>query len=164
MSMNDTTLVPIDISKSKVSKRIVGRPNNGMKRSLRARKVARDVIANIGNGLGKSMKEIILSNGYKATIADNPQKITGTESYKEEMATWTSKIVKLRDKTVEALSNRDLTKEKTFDVTALLKVTDHSTALALGKSTENVAHKSEIVVFGSEDFLSRQLNSGSVKP
>lgn len=157
------TLEPVDISKTKVGKPSKPfRPNP--KRSMRARKVARDVIENVSNGLGRSVKEIILANGYPKSIADNSTKVTGTLSYKEEIETWTEKIVKLRDKTVKALYDRDLTKEKTYDITALLKVTDHSTALALGKTTENIGHKAEIVVFGSEDFLSRQLGNGSTKP
>ncbi len=155
-----STLESIDISKSKVSKPFRSNP----KRSLRAKQVARDVIENLGKPIKKSMGDIILANGYAKSVAINPQVVTETWSYKEAMATYEQKLVKLRDKTIEALSSKNLPNEKTYDLTGLLKVTDHSTALIQGKATENIAHKSEIVVFGSEDFLSRQLQNGSTKP
>lgn len=162
-----TTIESVDISKSKispVSKRVIGRSNNGKKRSINAQNVAKQVIDTIGKGKPVVLKEIILANGYSKSVAESPEKVTDTWSYKEAMATYEQKLVKLRDKTIDALSRKDLPNEKTFDLTGLFKVTDHSTALIQGKSTENIAHKSEVVVFGTEDFLSRQLNNGSVKP
>lgn len=158
--MNTSVLEPIDISKSKV----IGRPNNGLKRSKNAKAVAEKVIATIGKGKPVVMKDIILEQGYSKSVARSPDKVTDTWSYKEAMATYEQKIVKLRDKVVDALSSKDLPKEKTYDLTGLLKVSDHSTALIQGKATENIAHKSEIVVFGSEDFLARQIENGSTKP
>ncbi len=152
-----TTIEKVDISKSRVSKRL-------SKSSMNARRVAEKVIEQVGKGrvisVAKAMKEV----GYSDSVADSPKKVTEQQEYKDAIASYEQKLVKLRDKAINALACKDLTKEKLYDVTGLLKVVDHSTALAQGKSTENVAHKSEIVVFGSEDFLSRQLQNGSTKP
>ncbi len=152
------TLSPIDITKSKVAKPKLS------KNSMNARTVANNVIKQVGKGGKVVLAKAIREAGYSEAVVNTPSKVTEQDEYKDAIASYESKLVKLRDKTLNALSSRDLTKAKLYDVTGLFKVVDHSTALSQGKSTENVAHKSEIVVFGSEDFLARQVANGSVKP
>lgn len=148
----------IDITKTKVAKRY------NPKRSLRARKVAQDIIDNLGKDVQRTEGEIVRANGYAESVARNPQMVKETASYKEVMGPYIQSLQSLRQKTIAALHSKDLDNAKMFDLTMLLKQTDHSLALAQGKSTENIAHKQEIVVFGSDDFLSRQLQNGSARP
>lgn len=162
--MNTNTLESIDISKSIVSKVNGYKKPRLSKNSINARRVADNVIKQVGRGGKVVLAKAIREAGYGEGAVNTPKKITEQDEYKNAIASYESKLVKLRDKTINALSNKNLDKEKLYDVTGLFKVVDHSTALIQGRSTENVAHKSEIVVFGSEDFLSRQLNNGSTKP
>ena len=149
----------IDISKSVVQPKVkLG------KRSSNARRVAEKVIEQVENGSKVNLSKAIRETGYSEAVATQPQKVTKQAEYKEYIESWTSKLLAVRNKAIEALKNRDMEKEKLRDVTEVVKVTDHSTALALGKSTENVAHKGDVVVFGSDDFLARQIQNGSVKP
>lgn len=161
--MNNQVIEPIDISKSKVLKRGYNRKNG----SINAKRYAEKVIEKVSKGEKVIKKRLALEVGYSEGIASQPGRIESQEAYKNAIATYEHKLVSLRDKTINALAKKDLDKEKLYDVTGLLKVVDHSTALIQGKATENIAHKQEIVVFGSEDFLSRQLangTNGSVKP
>lgn len=153
-----TTLIAPDISKS------IPLRKKGIKRSSNARRVAEKVIEMVAKGEKVNMSKAIRGVGYSEAVVHTPSKVTEQDEYKNAIATYQEKIVKLRDKTINALVSKDLPNEKTYDLTGLLKVTDHSVALAMGKATENVAHKSEVVVFGSEDFLARQIGNGSTEP
>lgn len=139
----------------------------GRKSSLNAKRVAEKMIEQVANGGKASIGKAIKAVGYSDAVAHTPKKVTEQAAYKEAMATYESKLVALRDKTLAALASKDLPNEKTYDLTGLLKVTDHSTALAQGKATENVATKSQVIVFGTDDWLALQMekrNDGSVKP
>lgn len=159
-----TTIVAPDISKSKVAGATVPLRKKLSKSSMNAKRVADKVIEQVGSGGKVVLAKAIREAGYSEAVVNTPSKVTDQDEYKDAIASYTDKLVKLRDKTLNALSGKDLTKERLYDVTGLFKVVDHSTALTLGKATENIAHKSEVVVFGSDDFLARQLDNGSVKP
>lgn len=168
--MNQTVVEPIDISKSKVQMpdkmgRVSNLKRTGRKSSINARRVAENVIRQISKDRSKvSLKKAIIEAGYSKSVSESPKIVTEQAEYKNAMASYEQKLVSLRDKTINALHGKDLSKEKLYDVTGLLKVVDHSTALIQGKSTENVAVKQEVVVFGSDDFLARQIDRGSVRP
>ncbi len=149
-----TTQEAIDISKS-----IPLKKKRLSKSSMNARRVADNVIKQVENGRKVNLSKAIREAGYSDAVATQPNKVTDQQEYKDAMATYEQKIVKLRDKTMNALLSKDLPNEKTYDLTGLLKVSDHSVALAQGKSTENIATKSQVVVFGSDDWLSLQMKA-----
>lgn len=137
--------------------RVIGRPNNGLKRSMMAKTMARKVLATLSNDKPVVLKSIAKTSGYSDSMASAPSKIVNTLSYQEEITPYLNKILALRDKAINDLGNRKLSDEKMFDITMLVKTLDHNINLLQGKSTENVAVKTEITVFGSDDFLSKQL-------
>ena len=63
----------------------------------------------------------------------------------------------LRQRTLTALQRKDLDKATLYDLTQLLKTTNHDLQLLGGKATENIATTPTVIVYGSEDFLSKQM-------
>jgi hypothetical protein len=125
-------------------------------RSVNAKAVAQDVIAHIRQGKKVNMQVIQKAHGYSDYSAKT-MNATKTKSYQEEMSTYLNSMAQLRDKTLKALHSKDLDSAKIFDLNLLLKNLNHDIQLLQGKSTENVAHSTNVVVFGSDDFLAMQM-------
>jgi len=129
------------------------RPN---RRSHNAEGVARDLIANIQSRKKINLTKLQVSNGYSIASAKS-QKAMRTESFKAIIVPVITRMENLRDKTLKALQNKDLDKATLYDLTQLLKTTNHDLQLLTGKATENVATTPTVIVYGSEDFLSKQM-------
>ena len=142
-------------------------PFSRIKRSISAEMVAKDVIDKTVKGEKVVMGQIMKAHGYSEITARVPDKVINTFSYQATIAPYIEKLSYLRDKTIAALNNKDLDEAKIFDLTVLMKNTNHDLQLLQGKSTENVATKTQVVVYGSEDFLAQQMervNGGSTRP
>lgn len=138
----------------------------GGKSSINAKRYAELKIEKVMKGEKVIKGKIARAVGYSPRVADQAtNKIENQQAYKDAMASYENKIVMLRDKTLNALANKALNEEKVYDLTALLKVADHSAKLTRGESTENIQTKAAIVVFGSDDFLSMQIerNKGDIQ-
>jgi len=99
--------------------------------------------------------KIQVSNGYSPKSA-HAQKALQTKSYKAVVRPVLSQIEAIRQKTLDALFKKDHELEKYHDlIDGMDKLTKNSRLLE-GLSTENVA--SNIVAYGSEDFLALQEN------
>lgn len=131
-----------------------GVPSNQLSHNARA--VALDVIAKVRAGQKVNMQEIQLAHGYSRASAKS-MKATRTRTYKEEMSSVVSSMSRLRDKTIKALDGKDLNDAKVFDLNLLLKNLNHDLQLLQGKSTQNIATATQVVVFGSSDFLALQM-------
>ena len=130
-------------------------------RKHNAENVAKEVLDKIQKGKKVSLRQIILNNGYSSSVADKPSKVTQTYSYQSTIAPYIQRLTELRDKTLIAINSKNLPEEKLYDLTVLLKSLTHDAQLLQGKSTENIANKTEVVVYGSEDFLAKQMNKNS---
>lgn len=135
----------------------------GKARSINGRAVAEDVIAHVRAGKKVNMQKIQMAHGYTKQSAKS-MKATRTKSYKEAIFDYVSSMKSLRDKAIKALHSKDLDEAKIFDLNLLLKNLNHDIQLIEGKATEKIDNTPSIVVYGSDDFLSSQLNNGSVKP
>ena len=126
--------------------------------SLNARAVAKDVINTIREGKKVVLKDIALKHGYSESSA-NQHAPMQTRAYKEELSKAVASMEGIREKILSALNDKDMSKEKMFDLTKLLQTVNHDIQLLSGKSTENVSHKSNVIVFGSNDFLQMQIEN-----
>lgn len=124
--------------------------------SFQGRAVAKEVIKRVREGKKVNMQEIQKAHGYSAASAKS-MKATFTRSYKEEIANVLTKMDSLRIKTLDALHAKDLNDAKVFDLNLLLKNLNHDIQLLQGRSTENLATATQVVVFGSDDFLAMQM-------
>lgn len=125
-------------------------------RSIHGKAVARDVIDHVRRGKKVNMQVIQKAHGYSESSAI-AMKATKTKGYQEEMSSFVDEMARLRDKTIKALHSKDLDQAKIFDLNMLLRNLNHDIQLIQGKSTENVAHATNVIVFGSNDFLAMQM-------
>ena len=128
-----------------------------IKRSINAETVARKVMEKVAKGENVVLSRIIKDTGYSDSVAKRPLHVTSTYSYQATLNPFISQLIMLRDKTAQALNNKDLNEAKIYDLTTLLKNVNHDLQLLHGKATENVATKSSVIVYGSDDFLAHQM-------
>lgn len=124
--------------------KVVGKPNNGKKRSLTAKQVAKDVQQTIMKGEPVVLKQIVARRGYAKSTQINPQRVTNTESYKEEMYDFVKELTKQRDRALKALAGKDLTLEETKVITEVIDKLNKNVQLATGGNTENIGISLEI--------------------
>lgn len=129
---------------------------NTVKRSLQATNLANDVIAKIKNKEKINLTQLQVSNGYSIK-SSKAQKGIQTKTFQDLVVPVIEKMRALHVKSIDALSRRNLDKERLDSVINLSKQMIHDTQLLSGKSTENIANN--IVVFGEDDFLSKQLDN-----
>lgn len=65
--------------------------------SKNAEAVAIEVLDNIGKGKKVSLRKIIKKKGYAQNTADNPKLVTETQSFKDIVDPFVSKMIKERD-------------------------------------------------------------------
>lgn len=109
--------------------------------SLAAKKVAEEVLENLGKGKKPNLGKIALKKGYKQNTADNPKNITETKSYKEVIDPVVEGLKRFQAKIVAELNSKErlkrLPKEKLIMLSATLKNTTHDIQLLTGGKTEN---------------------------
>ena len=106
--------------------------------SENAKAVAQAVIENVGKGRKVSKRKIIKNQGYSQNIADNPKKVTETQSYQEVIKPVVKKMEKERTRLINALSKKDLTKEKYRDmIEGVDKLTKNIQLLTGGKTAND---------------------------
>ena len=132
------------------------------KRSLRAKKVAREVLASVREGTGRTLKDIAVANGYAVNSAIGGS-ITGTLSYKEEIIPMVNQMTRIQNKILAELEGRDVSKERFLDLTSAHKNLLHDKQLTQGKATENVNTTPNIIVYTQSDPLAKQLKAREVE-
>lgn len=126
------------------------------RKSYNALRVARDIKEKIAKGEKINLTEIQVSNGYSLSSAKT-RKAIKTQTFKRAMIDTVGLLSEIRAKSLEALYNKDHSKEKYRDlVEGVDKLTKNSRLLE-GKSTENTA--TNIISYGSNDFLTQQVES-----
>lgn len=134
------------------------RPQLNKKRSINAKRVAEKVIETVRIGEAVSLAKIMKEVGYSDSVANQPSRVTSQQVYKETVNSYIDKMKALRDKVIIALDRKDYDKATMFDMNNLLKTLNHDVQLLEGKSTENVAVKTQAIVYGSDDFLALQMS------
>lgn len=111
----------------------------GKKRSLAAKNVARQMLANVGKGKRPVMRKILKDNGYPPSMQKNPQKVTETLSYQEEIDPFVRKCLIQRDRFIEMIGTFDKKKDKVNLALALEAINNLTRQVQLiqGKPTEN---------------------------
>ena len=128
-----------------------------IRRSYKALNVANELINNIKKGKPVNLKQIAVSQGYSLNSAI-AQKPYHTDTFKDAITPVIEKMKALHNKAIDNLSERNLSKERMDSVINLSRQMVHDTQLLSGKATENVA--SNVVVYGSDDFLALQVKEG----
>ena len=146
------------ILEEKTSAQVMDQPRKPHKkhirRSQKALNVANELIYRIRAREEINLKEIAVNNGYseKSAIAQKPYQ---TDTFKDAIAPVLEKMKRLHAKAIDNLDSRDLSKERMDSVINLSKQLVHDTRLLENKTTENIG--SNVVVYGSEDFLALQM-------
>ncbi len=112
------------------------KPQQG--KSMNAKAVARDVIARIRRGERVKMGEIVLAHGYAPSVANAPAIVTNTQSYKEEIELYTTRLEKHRLKVLAAMENKNLNEEQYRTLSDAQAKLTHDVQLLTGGKTENV--------------------------
>lgn len=109
-------------------------------RSPAAKNVAKEVLANIGNGKRPIMKKILANNGYPPSMQKNPKLVTDTLSYKEEMDPIVKKWIIQRDRFTNMLSEFKRKEDKIYlnQVLDAINQLTRNIQLLNEKPTENI--------------------------
>lgn len=104
--------------------------------SENAKAVAREVISKVRKGQKVVLGEIIRKQGYSKTVSESPTKVTKTDSYREEIKPVVERMKELRDRTIKAISGKELNDERLADLNNLMKNLNHDIQLLSGEDTE----------------------------
>ncbi len=126
------------------------------KKSFQAISVAKEVIERVNRGEKVNLKEIQVRKGYSLSSAI-AHKAVKTKSYQSLVLPVVSQLEEIRQKTLNALSKKDLDQEKYRDLIVGVDTLTKNTQLLSGKATENVS--SNVIVYGSDDFLATQVKT-----
>ena len=109
--------------------------------SIAAQQVAVEVLETVRKGKRPNLGKIIKSKGYSETTSTVPTQVTRTKSYQSVIKPYTERLIKHREKILQAMEAKELDNES-YKVLAdsLTKVT-HDVQLLTGGATENLAHK-----------------------
>lgn len=106
--------------------------------SIAAKEVAKEVLETIGKGEKPNLGKIALKKGYTKASAKNPQQITDTKSYKEIVDPVIKKMMMERERLLDAMSKKMLSKEKYRDMTdGFDKLTKNIQLLNGGKTSND---------------------------
>lgn len=130
--------------------------HRGIKRSLRAKAVAQEVIKTALTGSKTTLKEIALKNGYSLASATSGT-IVRTKSYKEELAPVLAQHDRILKRILDKMENVPLDNQNIVALSIAKKNITHDKQLLSGKATENVNSAPNIIVYSSTDPLNRQL-------
>lgn len=106
--------------------------------SINAKNVAKDVSETIRKGKKVILGDIIKKNGYSESTSESPQRVTETNSYKEEIKPIVSRWEQERDRLTSELEKRDLSKERYETVIKSIDIVTKNIQLLSGGKTENV--------------------------
>ncbi len=117
--------------------------------SIMAEKVAQEVLDTVGRGLKPSVVKIAVKHGYSPKTAGSGN-VQATLTYQAKMNEAISKMEKIRNKALQALDRKDLSKE---DVRVLKELSESLTKqvqLLSGKATENIATTINVVSYSDQ--------------
>ncbi len=111
----------------------------GKRGSLRAQKVAKEVIENLEAGGKKTLRQIQIDNGYSATSVHS-NKVLETRDYKIIIADHVKSLEHERDRTLAAMAGKDLTQESYKVLTEAYDKINKNIQLHSGKPTSITGH------------------------
>ncbi|MES2006866.1 MAG: hypothetical protein V4436_02025 [Patescibacteria group bacterium] len=106
-------------------------------KSVNARLVAREVIRKTQAGEKIVMGQIVRAIGYSESVVKNPSQVTGTESYIDEIETYSKRLERHRDKILKAMEKKDLDEEEYRTLSEAQAKVTHDVQLLTGGKTEN---------------------------
>lgn len=125
--------------------------------SKNAKLVANKVSETIRKRKKIVMGEIIRDSGYAESTSLSPTLVTNTLSYQEEIKPIADEMERLRNKAINEMHNKDLSKERLDTLSNVVRNLTHDIQLVKGKPTSNVA------LNGMRDLTDeelRQISSG----
>ncbi len=128
-----------------------------IKKSYQALNVANEVIRKFKAGEHINLTDIQVRNGYQMASA-RAQKAIKTKTFQDAILPVLDGMDFVHKKAIAELIRRDFSKERMDSVVNAGRQMVHDSQLLSGKATENIAQK--IVVYGSEDFMTAQLERG----
>ena len=105
--------------------------------SRNAKNVALEVLESIGKGKKINLGEIARKKGYAQNTSDNPKLITETKSYQDIVEPFLEKMIKERDRIIQAMEEKDLTKVQYQHLAEVADKFTKNIQLLGGKPTEN---------------------------
>lgn len=115
--------------------------------SVNAKLVAKKVLEKAGNGETVSVSAIAREVGYKEGTAKNPQQITRTKSYQEEIMPVVEMMERERNRIMLALQSKDLDKERHKDLVDSMDKMTKNIQLLSGKETERAGVSINVVSY-----------------
>lgn len=112
--------------------------------SLNARAVALEAVKIVENGGKVNHRSLLLKHGYSDKVSRNPHRVTTTKSYMAVMQNVVGAMEKQRARMLEAIGNKELSKEKLATLSSSLDILTKNIQLLSGKATENVAMVIEV--------------------
>lgn len=106
--------------------------------SIAAKEVAKEVLETIGKGKRPVLGKILKKKGYAKNTADNPKLVTDTKSYRDVVNPIVKAMELQRQRALEAINSRKLSKDKTRDLVDLIdKLTKNIQLLSGGKTSND---------------------------
>lgn len=109
-----------------------------MRKPSIARLTALDVLENTGKGKKVSIKQLAIKNGASVGYAHSGD-VQKTREYKAVIETALDKMTKIREKSLDALLAKDVSKERYQTLVQSVSTLTHDTQLLSGGRTENVS-------------------------
>lgn len=103
--------------------------------SNNAKAVAKEVIETLGKSRKVQLGKIIRKHGYSDRTSKTPQNVTNTKSYQEEINPFVDAMVKQRQRAIDAIASRKLSKDKTRDLVDMIDKLTKNVQLLSGKAT-----------------------------
>lgn len=120
--------------------------------SINAQKVALRVKEKVSKGEKVNLGQLVIEQGYSKHIKRQPSKVTKTKSYQAIIVPFINRLEQHRDKLINELNARDLTKEEYRTLSESLDRMTKSINLLSGKATENIATTVNIVNYDNVDI------------
>ncbi len=105
--------------------------------SENARQVAKKVLETVGKGQKVNLGKIIKEVGYSESVSESPTKVTETMSFQNEMSPFIEKMIKERNRILQAMEEKDLTKVQYQHLAEVADKFTKNIQLLGGKPTEN---------------------------
>jgi dihydroxyacetone kinase-like predicted kinase len=103
-----------------------------------AKRTALDVLENTGKGKKVSVKALAIKNGASLGYAHSGD-IQKNKEYQDVMNTALDKMTKIRERSLDALLDKDMSKERYQTLVQGVSTLTHDTQLLSGGKTENVS-------------------------
>lgn len=127
--------------------------------SIAAKEVAKEVLETLGRGERPILGKIVKKKGYSDKMALNPKEVTKTKSYQGIISPIVEKMVQERDRLIEALSHKKLSKEKYRDMIDGLDKLTKNIQLLSGGETERVQN----IVVLPQELIDKNATSSSTE-